>query len=77
MATCQLRVFPRPEEEAAPSREQAATVAVRLGDLYPVLKQALRANYVWLKDFEDDEIRVTADFYDVLRAFSRLKPAER
>lgn len=75
MATCNLRLFPRGEEETCPTDEQEATVAVRLGDLYPVLRQALKANYAWLKDFQDDEIRVTPDFYDVIRAFSRLRPS--
>ena len=75
MATCNLRLFPRTEEEAPKTVEQEATVSVRLGDLYPVLRQALRANYAWLRDFKDDEIRVTQDFYDVVRAFAGLRPS--
>jgi hypothetical protein len=75
MATCRLRLFPHDEEEARPSDEQEATVSVRLGELYPILRQALKANYAWLKDFQDDEIRVTQDFYDVVRAFSGLRPS--
>ncbi len=75
MATCHLRVFPGSEEEAPQDREQEATVSVRLGELYPVLRQALRANYVWLRDFQDDEIRVTQDFYDVVRAFAGARPS--
>ena len=75
MATCRLRLFPQTEEDAPRAVEQDATVLVRLGDLYPVLRQALRANYAWLRDFQDDEIRVTQDFYDVVRAFSGLRPS--
>ena len=75
MATCNLRLFPRTDEEAPKPVEQEATVSVRLGELYPVLKQALRANYAWLRDFQDDEIRVTQDFYDVVRAFAGLRPS--
>ena len=75
MATCHLRLYPAVEEEVAQNREQDATVPVRLGELYPVLRQALRANYVWLRDFEDDEIRVTQDFYDVMRAFAATRPS--
>ena len=75
MATCHLRLFPQNEEEAPPSGEQEATVSVRLGDLYPVLRRALQSNYGWLRDFQDDEIRVTPDFYDVIRAFSGLRPS--
>lgn len=75
MATCNLRLFPQSEEETTERYEQEATVSVRLGDLYPILRQALRANYAWLRDFQDDEIRVTSDFYDVIRAFSGLRPS--
>lgn len=67
-----LRVFPRSAESdvAAP-----ATVRVRLGDLFPLLAQAHRSNYLWLNDFEDDEIIVTEDLYDVLRSFRAYRPS--
>ena len=75
MASCQLRVFPGCEEQGPQTGEQQATVSVRLGELYPVLRQALDADYVWFRDFHDDEIRVTQDFYDVVRAFSSVRPS--
>ena len=75
MATCHLRVFPHTEEEPPRPTEQEATVPVRVSDLISVLRQAIKANYVWLRDFQDDEVRVTQDFYDVIRAFSSLRPS--
>jgi hypothetical protein len=75
MATCHLRLFPEMAEDASITTEGDATVPVRLGDLLPVLRQALRSNYVWLRDFQDDEVRVTQDFYDVIRAFQNLRPS--
>ena len=75
MATCHLRLFPQNEEETPLSVDQEATVSVRVKDLFPILRQAVKANYVWLRDFQDDEIRVTQDFYDVIRAFSSLRPS--
>ena len=75
MATCHLRLFPHTEEEALPSPDQEATVSVRVKDLFPILRQALKANHIWLRDFQDDEVRVTQDFYDVIRAFSSLRPS--
>ena len=74
MATARLRVFPRPEEESRPS-PSAASVPVRLADLYPLLAQAYRDNYVWLRDFEDDEILVSSDLFEVVRAFSDCRPS--
>jgi len=36
---------------------------------------AQRQNYLWLQDFLDDEVRVTADLYDVLRTFRTYRPS--
>lgn len=74
MATCHLRVFPYTDEQSCRDEGQEATVSIRLGELYPVLAQALRSNYAWLRDFEDDEVRVSSDFYQVVRAFAGVRP---
>jgi hypothetical protein len=48
---------------------------VRLGDLLPVVALAQRMNFVWLKDFLDDEVAVSQDLYEVLQAFrSNTRP---
>ena len=70
-----LRVFPEPPgmPTAVP---QEPTVHVRLGDLLPLLAVAKRNSYLWLQDFLDDEICITTDLYDVLRAFeAQRKPS--
>ncbi len=74
MATARLRVFPRPEDEVADERE-TPSLPVRLIELYPLLAQAFRDNYVWLRDFEDDEVLVSPDLYEVVRAFSDCRPS--
>lgn len=74
MAASHLRVFPL-TRETAPSVEQEPTVRVSLGELLPLVALAHRNNYVWLRDFLDDEITVTADLYEVLRAFRCHRPA--
>ena len=75
MATCHLRVFPYTNEESTVCERQEASISVRLGELFPVLAHALQADYAWLRDFEDDEIHLTPDFYDVVRAFSGVRPS--
>jgi hypothetical protein len=52
----------------------APTVHVRLGDLLPLVAMAQRMNFVWLKDFLDDEVCVTPDLYDVLQNFRASRP---
>lgn len=69
-----LRLFPRsPERKEEP--RHGPTVRVRLGDLFPLLAQAHRGNYLWLNDFEDDEISISPDLYEVLNAFRAYRPS--
>ncbi len=69
-----LRVFPTTRETALAS-DQEPEVRVSLGELLPLVALAHRKNYVWLKDFLDDEVSITADLYEVLRAFRGQRPA--
>jgi hypothetical protein len=73
MATARLRLFPYPEEEQDDTSNPSIPVA--LSDLYPLLAQAYRDNFVWLRDFEDDTLLVSNDLYEVIRAFSNCRPS--
>lgn len=74
MATARLRVFPQPDD--APDEElREPTVPIRLAELYPLLAQAQRDNYLWLRDFEDEDLLVSRDLYEVVRAFSNMRPS--
>ena len=74
MATARLRVFPRPETEPDDT-PHAPAVPVRLMDLYPLLAQAYRDNYVWLRDFEDEQVLVSNDLFEVVRSFTDCRPS--
>lgn len=67
-----LRVFP--SSQTSPADAQEPTVRVSLGDLLPLLALAQRRNYIWLQDFLEDEVCITPDLYEVLRAF-RCRPS--
>jgi hypothetical protein len=69
----QLRVFS--DNEADPTERQEPTVHVSLGDLLPLVALAHRNNYVWLQDFLDDDVRITPDLFEVLRAFRCYRPS--
>ena len=64
-----LRVFSTAEAPKMDSQEP--TVPVTLGDLLPLLALAQRKNYVWLHDFLEDEVLITADLYEILESFRR------
>jgi len=67
-----LRVYPISTET---TDVQSATVQVSLGDLLPLVALAHRKNYLWLQDFLDDEVTITEDLYEVLRAFRCHRPS--
>jgi hypothetical protein len=70
----QLRVYPASQEE--PDRDRPSpVVGVSLRDLLPLVAMAQRHNYLWLQDFLEDEVRVTADLYEVLRTFRSYRPS--
>ncbi len=64
-----------PLSKEAPAKATPDMRSATLGDLLPLIALAHRKNYVWLQDFLDDEVTITADLYEVLRAFRSYKPA--
>lgn len=50
-------------------------VTVRLGDISRILADAVRSKRAWLSDFEDDNIQVSADLFEVLSAYWNLRPS--
>ena len=67
-----LRLYTPPEEDL--DERPDPEVQVRLGDLLPLAAMAQRMNFIWLKDFLDDEVRVSQDFYDVMQEFQSSQP---
>ena len=63
-----LKLYCPPTEEE-PRDMPEPDVRIRLGDLLPLVAVAQRMNYIWLKDFLDDEIAVSGDLYDVMQSF--------
>ena len=68
-----LRVYPLTKE--AEPEGQSPSVRVSVGDLLPLVALAHRHNYLWLQDFLDDEVVITPDLYEVLRAFRCTRPS--
>jgi hypothetical protein len=68
-----LRVYPTSHDTAVEAQEPE--VRVSLGELLPLLAMAQRKNYLWLHDFLDDEVCITPDLYEVLRAFRSYRPS--
>ncbi len=69
-----LRVYPLAKDDLN-VEGQEPTVRVSLGDLLPLVALAHRHNYLWLQDFLEDEVTITSDLYEVLRAFRCHRPS--
>ena len=71
MAQPHLRVFYGEDGEAPAATRPVPrdTVRVRLGDVAELLADAVRSDRTWLYDFQDDEITLSADLYEVMLAY--------
>lgn len=67
-----LRLFTGDDVDVLPMRPQ--TMSVRLGDITRALTDATRDQRTWLSDFEDDEIRVSADLFEIINAYMEMRP---
>jgi hypothetical protein len=70
----QLRVYQAPDDTVCDDRPEP-TVCVSLGELLPLVAIAHKRNYLWLQDFLDDQVTITPDLYEVLRAFRSYRPS--
>ena len=77
MAIRKLRVYHGPEVDhssvAVMPRSSAATVRVTLGEILPVLADAVASNRTWVGDFAADEIEISSDLNDVLQAYRHFR----
>ena len=75
MARSQLRVYygPQSDASAATSEARSEQVTVPLGEIFPLLADAMRCQRTWLRDFEDDEITISTDLYEVILAYQHYR----
>ena len=75
MARCHLRIF-HADEEFAPASDagtKPATVTLEMRDILPLLADAVNNNRTWLQDFENDDITISADLYEVILAYQHCR----
>lgn len=73
MSASYLKIYRGPEETTAPTLAKTAAgkpcVTVALSEVLPLLADAVNSRRTWLSDFDDDEITVSTDLYEVLLAY--------
>ena len=71
-----LRIYYGPDEPSMavePSPRHVGNVTVSLGEIFPLLADALRGERAWLDDFAEEEIQISSDLYDVLMAYQHFR----
>ena len=65
-----LRVYYGPDdcETPAPAKDEHE-MRVPLGEIFPLLADAIRSQRTWLKDFEHEEITISTDLYECILAY--------
>lgn len=59
--------------EVEPTLPQPPSITVRLGEVTQILRDAVAHDRTWLGDFEDEEIQISADLYEVLCAYRQFR----
>ena len=77
MAIRRLKVYTGPDADTSAVSLLEATdpnsVKVTLGEILPLLADAVASNRTWLNDFAQDEVTVSSDLYDVLQAYRHFR----
>ena len=77
MSHPKLRIYYGPSNETITSEPSSSTapdrVTVPLNEVFPLLADAIRSERTWLQDFEDDEITISTDLYEVILAYQHYR----
>jgi len=78
MQASHLRIYCGPNEDSAglataETQTLRHTVTVPLMEVLPLLADAVLSERTWLRDFEDDEVTVSMDLYEVLLAYRHYR----
>jgi hypothetical protein len=76
MARSRLRVYYGPEtvsQEATTTQVATQTVELPLAKILPLLADAFNSQRTWLRDFEDDQVTISTDLYEVILAYQHCR----
>jgi hypothetical protein len=80
MSTSSLRVYYGPDGEEALDTatdlpQSHSTVTVGLGEILPLLADAVQSERTWLSDFNHDRITISSDLHEVILAYQHFRPS--
>lgn len=74
MSRIPLRIYYGPQDDSAgmnvaETQDARQTVTVSLSEVLPLLADAIQSDRTWLRDFENDEVTISMDLYEVILAY--------
>ncbi|MHB0956369.1 MAG: hypothetical protein ACYC6N_31730 [Pirellulaceae bacterium] len=77
MVQPRLRIYYGPEDHTdslcATDAPTPNTVTVPLREVFGWLLDAVRSGKTWLNDFEDDEVTISSDLFEVILAYQHYR----
>ena len=76
MATSHLRVYYGPEDRtpaAVAECELQDEVSVPLREILTTLADAVQCDRGWLRDFENDDVKISTDLHEVILAYQHYR----
>jgi hypothetical protein len=78
MINNRLRIYYGPQESVSSSvlgaeTKSRSTVSATAGEVFGMLKDAIESNAAWLRDFENDDVTISTDLYEVLLAYQHIR----
>jgi hypothetical protein len=77
MGQPRLRIYYGPSDEGTQTLEAAApareNITIPLGEVFPLLADAVSDERTWLRDFADDEVTISTDLYEVILAYQHFR----
>lgn len=72
-----LRIYRGPGQDTLDQRPahsvSSTQITVGVGEVLPLLADAMVSQRTWLRDFEHDEITISSDLYEVLLAYRHFR----
>lgn len=73
MPDTKLKIYRGPAEAPAPVHSDEDCVTVSVGEALPLIADAIASKRTWLTDFENDDITISRDLYEVLSAYQYFR----
>jgi hypothetical protein len=72
-----LRIYHGPDDSDIGTleayRPTKSCITVSVGEVLPLLADAIASKRTWLEDFESDELTMSHDLYEVLQAYRHFR----